>query len=526
MLKDFATVDPGQMSGSSPAQAWNLCAGSWQYTGVNNRGIIDPLNGEVFLTVPVTRPADFSPFIDSLATCPKYGRHNPFYNVERYRMLGQVSAKAGQALDQREVEDFFTRLIMRVMPKSYAQAKGEVVVTKHFLQNFSGDQVRFLATGFTVPGDYLGQMNHGYRWPYGPVVIICPFNFPLEIPALQLMGTLYMGNKPLVKVDSKVSVVAEQFIRLLHHCGLPLEDVDMIHCRGEDMGMFLEQAKDIIRLVQFTGSSSVAEEVSRTMGGRVRIEDAGFDWKLLGPDADEAWLDYVAWTSDQDAYAASGQKCSAQSILFVHKKWLGLGLLKNLQEMAARRRLDNLTIGPVLTWTTEQMMEQIRKLLTIDGAILLFGGQPLEDHRIPSCYGALQPTAIYVPLGEIMPNFELVTTEVFGPVQVLTDYGADQLEELLALLERMDQHLTAAIVSNDPEFITKVAGATVNGTTYAGMRARTTGAPQNHWFGPAGDPRAAGIGSPGSIISTWSCHREVIYDSGPLPDGWQVPDPS
>lgn len=37
----------------------------------------------------------------------------------------------------------------------------------------------------------------------------------------------------------------------------------------------------------------------------------------------------------------------------------------------------------------------------------------------------------------------------------------------------------------------QVLGNTVNGTTYAGIRARTTGAPQNHWFGPAGDPRQA-----------------------------------
>lgn len=36
------------------------------------------------------------------------------------------------------------------------------------------------------------------------VAIITPFNFPLEIPVLQLMGALYMGNKPTLKVDSKV----------------------------------------------------------------------------------------------------------------------------------------------------------------------------------------------------------------------------------------------------------------------------------------------------------------------------------
>lgn len=36
------------------------------------------------------------------------------------------------------------------------------------------------------------------------VAIVTPFNFPLEIPVLQLMGALYMGNKPILKVDSKV----------------------------------------------------------------------------------------------------------------------------------------------------------------------------------------------------------------------------------------------------------------------------------------------------------------------------------
>ncbi len=40
-----------------------------------------------------------------------------------------------------QVETFFTRLIQRVAPKSYAQALGEVTVTQKFLENFSGDQV-------------------------------------------------------------------------------------------------------------------------------------------------------------------------------------------------------------------------------------------------------------------------------------------------------------------------------------------------------------------------------------------------
>ncbi len=63
--------------------------------------------------------------------------------------------------------------------------------------------MRFLARSFSVSGDHAGQQSQGYRWPFGPVGIVTPFNFPLEIPALQLMGALYMGNKPLLHVDRR-----------------------------------------------------------------------------------------------------------------------------------------------------------------------------------------------------------------------------------------------------------------------------------------------------------------------------------
>ncbi|MBA0824953.1 hypothetical protein Goarm_021585 [Gossypium armourianum] len=243
----------------------------------------------------------------------------------------------------------------------------------------------------------------------------------------------------------------------------------------------------------FTGSSRIAEKLAVDLKGRVKLEDAGFDWKILGPDVAE--VDYVAWVCDQDAYACSGQKCSAQSILFMHEV------------------------------TTEAMLEHKRKLLQISGSKLLFGGEPLENHSIPAIYGAIKPTAIYIPLEEILKpaNYELVTKEIFGPFQIITDYKKDQLPMVLDALERMHAHLTAAVVSNDPIFLQDVIGKTVNGTTYAGLRARTTGAPQNHWFGPAGDPRGAGIGTPEAIKLVWSCHREIIYDFGPVPRGWEIP---
>merc|ERR1719374_203896 len=145
------------------------------------------------------------------------------------------------------------------------------------------------------------------------------------------------------------------------------------------------------------------------------------------------------------------------------------------------------------------MLSHISRLLEIPGAYVAFGGKELQNHTTP---------------------------EIFGPLQVLTSFDDDSLHLVLEACERMSHHLTAAVVSNDVRFQDRVLAHTVNGTTYAGIRARTTGAPQNHWFGPAGDPRGAGIGSPYAIQLVWSCHREIIQDHGEIPAAWKQPPPS
>jgi 1-pyrroline-5-carboxylate dehydrogenase len=251
--------------------------------------------------------------------------------------------------------------------------------------------------------------------------------------------------------------------------------------------------------------------------GKCRIEDAGFDWKIVGPNVLPSMIDLVAAQCDRDAYAASGQKCSAQSLLAVHENWVNLGLLTRIEKLAAKRNLRDLTIGPVLTWTNESIEEHINKLLRIGGTKILFGGKRLRQHSIPPCYGSFEPTAVFVPLNSILPNIDLVTTEVFGPFQVITTWESeDNLKLLLNICNSIKHHLTAGVVDNDPDFLNNILGQTVNGTTYAGIRARTTGAPQWHFFGPCGHPAAAGIGTIEAIRNTWSLNRTIVKDTTAL----------
>jgi 1-pyrroline-5-carboxylate dehydrogenase len=182
------------------------------------------------------------------------------------------------------------------------------------------------------------------------------------------------------------------------------------------------------------------------------------------------------------------------------------GVFDKLKELAGRRKLEDLTITPVLTWNNKKIQEHIDKLLKIEGAYVAWGGKPLTNHTIPEIFGSFEPTAVFVPLNQILKeeNFHIVTSELFGPFQVVTSFKEEELDDVIQALEKMENHLTAAVVSSDQIFLNKVLGSTVNGTTYAGLRARTTGAPQNHWFGPSGDPRGAGIGSPVRIKKSFS----------------------
>lgn len=238
----------------------------------------------------------------------------------------------------------------------------------------------------------------GYRWPFGGVGVITPFNFPIEIPVLQFMGALYMGNKPLVKGDMRTSFPLEEWVRMLHYCGLPKEDMDFLHADGPVMEKILKKgdAKNTL----FTGSSYVGEHLVKSLRGKVRLEDGGYDWKILGPDVpkNQQHIDYVAWQCDHDAFGHSGQKCSAQSIMFMHKNWKKTDLIDKWATQTKKRSLEDLTIGPVLSWNNEDIKFHIEDVMNMDGAELLMGGQPLRNHTIPSIYGSYEPTAIRVPI--------------------------------------------------------------------------------------------------------------------------------
>ena len=117
----------------------------------------------------------------------------------------------------------------------------------------------------------------------------------------------------------------------------------------------------------------------------------------------------------------------------MHRNWRRTDLLDKMKAQAKRRNLNDLTIGPVLTWTNDQIKEHIDAVLAMDGAELLFGGVPLKNHQIPECYGSYEPTAIKVPLKHFRAKGKrkILTKELFGPFQIVVEYGPKDLDFVL-----------------------------------------------------------------------------------------------
>ena len=73
------------------------------------------------------------------------------------------------------------------------------------------------------------------------------------------------------------------------------------------------------------------------------------------------------------------------------------------------------------------------------GGKILFGGDQLTNHKIPAKYGSFKPTAMYAPISNFAnpEYFKILTTEMFGPFFVITDFGDDEVDTVLQICEHM-----------------------------------------------------------------------------------------
>jgi len=438
LTETYFKVDPDKMSEKYPVKLSNLIYPEWK-KGESYSSIIDPLNGGEFIKIPNTKEEELKQFASSLKEVGETGLHDPSTNTDRYALYGEICKRAQELLSKEAVTAHFTKLIQRVASKDYYKACGEVRRVKEFLAQFSGDGIFSLVCSQSHPDEAKDQVKVKRGWPLGVVAVITPLSSPLELPAIEMLSALFMGNKVILKPNSKISLVIEEFLRLLHHCGMPLGDCDLIHCGG---GTFrrLYQMCDI-NMTQFIGSKDIAEKFIPFTGKRIRIQTSTICWKIFTPDTSNMNLHTLASECAQNRWT--------EDFLIVSKSLANTEFYEKLKSSADKRNLKELIIGHVLCETNKEYETYGEFVLSLKGSAILFGDKKLKEHAITSYYRPWQPTAYLVPFNHFTnPQvFSKLKQKPFGPIQIITEY--ETVDKLLQVLKQIPLE-RPIVVSKDP----------------------------------------------------------------------------
>jgi 1-pyrroline-5-carboxylate dehydrogenase len=374
--------------------------------------------------------------------------------------------------------------------KNRMEALGDVVETAD-LVDYACDQMEanqgFITELNRDPLIGLSPRNHSWLRPYGPWLVVSPFNFPGALSGGPAGAALVTGNTVVVKCSSDTPLGPRLLADCFLEAGLPDGAFNFVTGPGSTLGQALIEHPEMAG-VTFTGSHQVGMEIHRqwAQGYYVRpviLELGGKNPTIVTKQADIAT---AALGVMRSSFGLQGQKCSACSKVYIEKSVYDefvehlLALTKDIAIGDPTQR--EVYLGPVINRQAQRKYDEFCKELSQAGE-LLCGGKLLDQADMArGCFCA--PTvAAGVPL-----EHRLWKEEMFLPITMLAP--VDSLEKALALANDSAYGLTAGLYGSDQEaetFFDKMQA----GICYAN---RPTGATTGAWpgFQPFGGCKASG----------------------------------
>jgi benzaldehyde dehydrogenase (NAD) len=314
--------------------------------------------------------------------------------------------------------------------------------------------------GQVLPSLTPGRTSMARRVPVGVVGVICPWNFPVVLPARSVGAALALGNAVVLKSDPNTPVSGGVLMaRIFEEAGLP-EGVLHVLGGGAEVGQALVEDPNV-RMISFTGSTATGRKVGELAGRnlkRIVLELGGNSPLVVLEDADiEAASSAGAWGS----FLHQGQICLAVSRHLVHES-IADDYVKALAERASHLPVgnpdtDEVALGPIINQKQVERVERIVDGSVSEGATLVTGGK--HENLF------FEPTV----LSDVTSSMPAFTDEIFGPVAPVTRFGDDA--EAVELANATNYGLVAAVQSGSQQRAAAVgeqlhAGMVhVNGTT-------------------------------------------------------------
>jgi aldehyde dehydrogenase (NAD+) len=332
-------------------------------------------------------------------------------NHVRADALAHVSARLAERADE------VARLICAENGKPMMWARGETaraVSTFRFAaeeaRGFSGT-VQRLDTEAAAEG----RLAYVSRQPYGPVLGITPFNFPLNLVAHKVAPAIAVGAPIVVKPAPATPLSALLLGEILAETDLPEGMFSILPVPNDRAAALVEDPR--LPVVSFTGSGPVGYSIMDSVPRKhVTLELGGNAAAIVLADAD---LDRAAARVAVYSNYQAGQSCIAvQRVIVedsVYDDFAGR-LVRAVEGLVTGDPADEKTqVGPLVSEDAAKRVEAWIGEAVAAGARILTGGG--RDGAV------IEPTV----LDRAPADAKVCREEVFGPVLVLSRVpGADE----------------------------------------------------------------------------------------------------
>jgi len=441
--------------------------------------VISPVTGETLDTVPDATATDVDAAVEAATRAQT--ELEAMTAFERAAVLEEVT---DYFVDH---EDEMAELITLEEGKPLRESYDETKYVIESSADYGHDAIRLF--GDVVPSEHRGRFAYTQREPYGPAAVITPWNFPLEIAGGSIYGAIASGNPVVFKPAEEAPLTGFHIARAFEQSSLPNGAFNFITGAGET-GAELVGHRDI-RLIAFTGSTAVGQEIGKVAAERsatVLLEMGGKDPILVFDDAD---VELAARAVVEGSNWNAGQVCCGTERVIatagIHDDLVEEIVAQTEALTVGDPRDEGTDVGPMISERIQETAVSQLDDAVDQGARLRSGG---------SRDGLFFEPAV---LDRVSPEMTIAREETFGPVTPVIEV-ADP-DEAIAIANDTRYGLQAAVFTESLSLAHEAAGRLQAGGVFVNET-------NNYWerLLPFGGYRQSGTG--GRYGSKW--HLEAM----------------
>lgn len=341
----------------------------------------------------------------------------------------------------RQFEEYLTSLMVREIGKTFKESQSEIKRTADLIDYYA-QEVQSIR-GETLDSDNFPGYDKGRialieRVPFGVVLAIAPFNYPVNLAASKIAPALLMGNSVVFKPPTQGGISGIHLARVFEKAGVPEGVITCVTGGGSEIGDFLV-AHDRVSMIAFTGSSDTGEHIAGKAGMTpLLFECGGNNAAIVLPDYDEK---ITVPEIVKGAFSYAGQRCTAIKYVIATEGVISelvpkvIEATKELVHMGDPRSPHTKLVGPLVSESAAAGIEQVIGEAVSQGANVVLGGK--RDKAF------LEPTV----LTNVTEEMTIVKREQFGPVLSFIRVG--DMSEAAGIVNESHYGLQACIFTGD-----------------------------------------------------------------------------